>query len=231
MKAYVYPWRGHPTWNTPPLDCSCEDFIAIYPEIVPENPLRCKNVVRWILYKTPHKYPESDVIVPYLPAYDTFDIGSHLYLPPVDTEVFFDAGLPRSGKMHYIGSKGGCTRKVFEVDRWPELNRCYAINQADYARRLQTCELLYCYDNMSSVCECARLCGCPCVIIPNGTFPKSSYEEHELGMGGLGWGMEEEQIAIATMDSADFMRRYKAMQAEFRHKLSEFIQFTQSRFA
>jgi O-antigen biosynthesis protein len=231
FQSYVFPMRGHPTWNTPVGSPS--DAIAIYPEIVANNPLGCSRVVRWILYPTKNPYPATDLLIPYMRAYNSWNGPEDLtlYLPSLDIDVFCDPGLPRRGRLRYIGSKGGRAPRVEFIDRLPELSRGHSVNQVDYALRLQTCELLYTYDNMSAINECARLCGCPVVIIPDGTFERKHYEQHELGMGGLGFGLEDESRSIASLDSKSFRDLYVELKCTFRKRLLRFVEYTQERFA
>jgi len=207
-------------------------WITIYPEIVPDNPTNSKCVVRWILYPTANEYPGTDLRIPFMRMFNSWECPDDLtlYLPAIDTEIFCDPCLPRCGRMRYIGSKGFGGR-VPEIDKLPELNRALANNQRAYARALQTCEVLYTYDNCSAINECARLCGCPVVILPNGSFSREDYSRHELGMDGIGWGIAETDKAIATVDSSKFRQQYLDLKATFRKRLSYFIDYTQKLFA
>lgn len=56
MKVPAYPTfyekstATHPDWHTPlARDEHVQDGIVIYPEIIPDNPLRSRRVVRWLL--------------------------------------------------------------------------------------------------------------------------------------------------------------------------------------
>jgi hypothetical protein len=233
MEAYLSnPW-GNPEWNVPHWKSTAKDFIAVYPEIVYDNPLRAPHVVRWILYTADTIFPKEDMIVPYMEMYNNYGLSEDhvLMLPCVELDAFNDPHLPRKGRMYYVGSKGlrlGCRRRLEEVDQWPELQRPFTETSVSYAYRMQTCELLYTYDNMTMLCECARLCGCPVVIVHDSPFTKEDYRKHEMGMEGLGITLAETDWAMSTINSATFLDRYLALIETYKRRLVLFIERTQA---
>jgi hypothetical protein len=76
--------------------------------------------------------------------------------------------------------------------------------------------------------EIARLCGCPVVIIPDGSYTKEQYQQHEFwGAGGMGWGVEEAAIARETINSEKMRTAYEEAEKEFQRRLTVFIETTQ----
>ena len=102
-------------------------------------------------------------------------------------------------------------------------------NGADILREnLNHTELLYCYDNSTAICDIARLCGCPVVIIPDGSYTKEQRKVSESwNCGGIGFGLEEEQHAIDTIDSEKIRKWFIEAEASFQDKLTDFITETQ----
>ena len=76
---------------------------------------------------------------------------------------------------------------------------------------------------MSAIFECARLCGCRVVVIPNGEYTKAEFSEYEPGMNGLSFGLEEE----VPLDADKFMETYINLMVKFDQQLDKFISATQ----
>jgi hypothetical protein len=228
-RAYVNNPLVNPKWNTPFGERRNKDnFIAIYPEIILNNPFNAKHVVRYILYKQEKQYEPGEIIVPYTRAFNWMNLPEEriLYLPVIETDIFTDPGLPRHGRAFYVG-KGANSPRVPETEGLPQVTPSMAHNPYELAKIFQKLELLYTYDNMTAITAVARLCGCPVVTIPDGSFSKEHYEQCEDGREGLGFGIAETDYAMDTIDSARFHQRYEDLIRQFHIKLNLFIELTQ----
>lgn len=215
-----------------------KDAISVYPEITFGNPFNSRTVVRYVLNRPgflsgPKEYPPSDLVFPFSMVFNQFGLDSSyvLFLPVIETDIFFDKKYPaRPNKMVYVG-KGfrlGMSSKHPITDGLMELTPAIANNSALVAEWLNKCSVLYCYDNITAITEISRLCGCPVVIFPNGEFTREKYSEHEMGWDGLAWGLEEQERAISSMNSDDFMVRYLKLKETFLENLDLFIERTQN---
>jgi O-antigen biosynthesis protein len=216
------------------------EAIAIYPEIIFGNPFHTETVVRYLLNIPgrcggPDNFSNSDNEMFY--TYSNL-FNTKLQLPPdhvmliphIDLNVFYDRHLKRSGRLKYFG-------KRISVDD-PRLARIPVVGSKEgfrgdegqnrLAEQLNKCEMLYCYDNATALTEIARLCGCPVVIIPDGSYTYPEYRQHEFWKsGGIGWDILESPVARETINS-DLMRSdYEEAEKVFQKKLTDFIEITQ----
>lgn len=237
--VYLNTTAQNPPWRVKSITTSedlsnlvAQGAIAIYPEIIFDNPHKCNIVVRWVLnipgkISGPKEYPSTDLVYFFNKSFDIFGTSTEediLHYPPIELDIFFDKGLKRSGKCFYVG-KGTKTPRIPETHGLVEITRSYPLEQADFAGLLQKSELMYTYDNETSVFDNARLCGCPVVQIPG--YCKREDMHPVLGWDGMGWGVEETQKAIDTMDSNKLRQLYLGLKDDFNIKLDGFIEKTQ----
>lgn len=183
QRAYLIPvnswYATNPALNTPVMndehlayyDLKGIEPIAVYPEIVMDNPFRLKKVVRWLLapagaYGGPAKYPEEDKVYGYTrDVADKYGTEKVLCLPTFDTTVFYppEEGAKRVGDCFYSYKYD----KIFG-NKLPEetrtMTRCAGEWDivADILRNYEKC---YVYE-MSEIMVNAALCGCD--VIPVG---------------------------------------------------------------
>ena len=215
-----------------------QDFIAVYPELTCGNPFNAKRVVRWILSWPgfigggPTKFDKTDQIFVFSKIYNTFGVDDdHLmFLPAIDINIFHRTNFGKRTKQCKYVSKG-TDLHLRELEEVEELHKEMAVDQQRLADYLNECEVLYSYDPASAIFECARLCGCRVVIIPNkgyahskyGKMTKKEFSQYEPGMNGLSFGLDEH----IELDTDKFMNHYIDMIMEFDRKLNFFIEETQ----
>lgn len=228
--------QPNPEWNEPPIDHIPKDSIVVYPEIVPGNPWGATTVARWVL-NVPGRlagdteYDKSELVFPYKRIYNQWGLPERriLLLPAIDLDIFYDRGLERKGKIVYVG-KGPVLETLPETQGLYELRKEDTANQENLAILLNRTEVLYTYDNITALWDCARLCGCATVIIPNGQMSREHFDMDETGTDGLGLGIEEEEKAVRSLDSLLFRARYSDLYTQdFPEKLEHFIYLTQAR--
>ncbi len=225
QEAYVaYPKRN-PAWNTPyhsrPLS---GDWIAIYPEIIAGNPWKAPRVVRYVL-NTPGKlggdavYDPSEIVYVFHELFNTPGVPPEriLFLPTIELDLYTDRHEPRSGALYYVG-KGHKSRDLDAVELTNDMKR----DPHELADHLNRAEVLYTFDNVTAMSIIARLCGCPVVLIPDGTYDRDTFDRLQAGPG-LGW-----DEMPAPFDS-DLIRANEVAQYEaFRERLADFIAVTQA---
>jgi hypothetical protein len=147
-----------------------------------------------------------------------------MFLPIIDTKIYKDLGKERDKTLFYVGKGWKSLADWSPTVGATEINNQTGLNPYNLASLLQTAKVLYCYDNITAMTELARLCGCPVVLMPNGEYTEEQYQQHEMGMDGLGWGKVPEPF-----NSQKFMERYKSLKDLFYVKLDHFIAVTQER--
>jgi hypothetical protein len=73
------------------------------------------------------------------------------------------------------------------------------------------------------------MCGCPVVVIPDGTHQKKDFSALELGAEGIAWGLDE--YTGAAVDFASLRARHEAVRQEFCRQFEQMIALTQVQVA
>lgn len=218
-----------PSYNYPDAP-RLPDSIGVYPEITWGNPMNTKTVVRWVLntpgkLRGPTEYPSTDLIFPFSELFNSMNLPNErvLFFPILDTDLFRDEGKERDKVAYYVGK--GWRFSFYEETSQDsiEISRNHTLDQTVLKDLLNTCKVMYSYDNITAMTEIARLCGCPAVIVPNGEFTKEQYDKHEFGWNGLGWGKNPNYF-----NSAEFRQTYLSVREDFYKRLDYFIEVTQN---
>lgn len=211
--------------------------IAIYPEIVPGNPMQAPVTARWILNKPGHiggdavHHPDELLFV-YQQKYTPEGTKTYpLYIPAVNSRIFNDWNNAYEGKrqgacyyahkfLHFGGMlthhAKGATSLCQDIPRSHE-------EIADILRRS---EVLYSYEPSAIVSE-ALQCGCPVVIVPSEYISKN-YSYDELTGPGVEIGTDDQALARAKETIKN-----QNVQLQHRHArltIERFIELTQQTF-
>jgi len=221
------------------------DFTAIYPEITHGNPLNAPHVVRYILNKPgvmasygvpgPTTYEKTDEIYVFSKIYDTFGVDEEhlLFLPILNLHIFKNQKRKRTRNCYFVGK--GTNLNLHPKDAI-KIDSSNSHDQQELADLLNTCEVMYSYENPTAMLEIARLCGCRIVFFPQGAITKFTRDEltklYEPGMDGIsfyedahGMGSAEEH---SELDVKKFREKYIELIKTFDRKLERFIDHTQS---
>jgi hypothetical protein len=223
------------SWDRAKQLCS-QGYTAVYHETVSGNPLRARHVARWVLNRPgllggEEAYDQSEQVFYYCNAFLPYirnRVVGKLYMPTIDESLFFcEDGdqSKRSLECFYVGKsqwkEGLIDRsRVFEITRDTPPKK-------ELGKLFRASHVLYCFDNSTILAYEAILCGCPVVIIPDGTQTREDYERLELGMDGIAWGMEE--LDRVKADVPKLRQRYEQVKREYVEQLERFIAITQSR--
>ena len=210
-------------------------FIAVYPETISGNPLKAKTVARWVLNRPgllggDKIYDKGELVFNYTSAFSESiqnEIAGKLYMPTIDESIFYhDASKDdkRSLECFYIG-KSKWQDGFFERDEVFEITRD-SPQKKELGKLFRSAKRLYCFDNSTILVYEAILCGCPVVIIPDGTQKRVHYESSELGIDGIAWGVEE--IDRAEVNLTGLTDRYKKVKVEYQNQLELFIEVSQA---
>lgn len=144
-----------------------KNSIVIYPEIVEGNPLRFKNVVRFVLNYPGklggrEKYHKSEIIFTHFK--DFHPDAELLTIPWIDETVFYNDNSAKVQDCVFV-YKGGKFRETEETKGLLEINMDYPQTQNELAELLRKTGTLYSYDNCSSLLDEAFLCGAKVKIV------------------------------------------------------------------
>ncbi len=166
-------------WNTQTI--IQHDDIIVYPEVISDNPLWAKNVVRYMLNKDgiltgQHiNFGPTDFIFTWS---DLYHKNAHATLYKFDVDSFFnDTGtvpaLDRNIDCTYIG-KGGIYGICSTVKSTILIDKTNPISKIALAELLRNTRFLYTYDVCSSITNEAVLCGA--MLVPLSWQPYSAQE-------------------------------------------------------
>ncbi len=217
-----------------------EGFVAVYAETALGNPLGATKVARWVLNKPgllggSFVYDSKEWVFTYSDVYKEHiknSLAGKLYLPTIDQELFFNDGRPLEGRnleCFYVGKstyKEGYFNKevVFEITRQTPPRR-------ELGKLFRASRVLYCFDNSSVLAYEAIMCGCPVVVIPDGSHVRSDYEKLELGMNGLAWGLGKsgEELERAKSTVHLMPAHYEQVKSDFSKQLDLFLEISQGK--
>lgn len=141
--------------------------IVIYPEIVLGNPLRFKNVVRYVLYYPGLNggnecYHNSEQIFAFLPQF--YPSVPVLTVPYLDKTLFYNDGKDKDIDCYFV-NKGGKFREVEEIKGATEITMNSPSTREELAMLLRRTKTLYSFDDCSAILDEALVCGAIVKII------------------------------------------------------------------
>lgn len=215
IAKHFFRYRTRPDWNTPVLKrfdaAHSDDWIVIYPEIVFGNPLRAKNVVRWLLYKPGFHtgqifYGSNDLLVSFNEFSDDFHFpGAHksasrLYVLSFPFEHYnLEGALPpeqRSGTAYCL-RKGKGRPIVHDLDNSILIDGMSHAEVASVFKRVKT---FISYDLYTAFSSFAVLCGTASVVIPEPGRTREGWYENRAETYGVAYGFDDLAWARETAD-------------------------------
>lgn len=144
-----------------------KNSIVVYAEIVKGNPLKIKNVVRYLL-NTPGKLGGSKKIkrgeVVFTWSHKFYKNAPELLIPYIDTKVFYKDDTPKTQDCVFVHKKGRF-KDIPELENLVEINMNYPKTREELGNLLRSTKILYSYDNCSAILQEANACGALVKII------------------------------------------------------------------
>ncbi len=185
--------------------------IVLYPEIVYGNPLKAKNVVRWLLYfnRYPNEknaYSEKDLFITYREIFNDYALNPALRMVKIN---YFDKSLykrtnfsERTGNCYFV--RKGRNRKDLPLkfdgpilDDLPEEEKVKILNK---------CEFCYSYDTQTFYSCIASICGCKSIIVPEPGKSKNDYRGvDDRPHYGVAFGNSKEELNWAESTRKDLI--------------------------
>lgn len=202
-----YKFKTNANWATPVWNDNKKfplDSVVIYPEIINGNPLKIKNVVRWLLHQPGFhtgiiEYGMQELYFKFNSAIKNFNnLGSHastnelkvIYYP---VDIYYDKNCKRDIESCFLVRKG--TNK-------PHVHSSDSIN-IDNLKHEQIAEIFrrskkfICYDDYTAYSIFSVLCGCPSYVVPTHGQDINDWYPNEEDRYGLSFGFSENQIIWA----------------------------------
>lgn len=200
-----------------------KNAIVVYPETTVGNPLRFQNVVRYILNTPgvcggPKHFHESERLFTWSKKY--FMHVPELTIPCVDPHIFYNDNSPKTQDCVFV-YKNGKFRTIPELENLVEINMEYPKKREELGKLLRTTEILYSYDDCSSIIYEAQLCGAKVKIITHDDIIDAPVEEDmlynkDLFTTQLDYFIKETQAMNYTGNiQSNFLNPYKHIAAFF----------------
>ena len=206
---------------------------VIYPETISGNPLGAERVIRWVLNRPgllggDTVYADNELVFVYSNIYAPFvknKIQGVLYLPTLDEEIFYppkNAQQERGLACYYVG-KSSFKEGHFDRATTFEITRDVPTKK-ELGNIFRSAKILYCFDNATAVAHEAIACGCPVLVIPDGTQTWENYAQSELGTHGIMWGQLDPDVKI---DQRLVEAKVSALKANYSAQLEKLLELTQ----
>lgn len=241
LKYYLQrgPMLTNPALNTPIARRGdlTRDSIVIYPETVPGNPLKAKNVVRWLLYKPglrhPYDFGPDDMFVSAGEMSDLPEVTGgnvpELYLWKINP-VYRNENRPDRKGVCYIVRKGNTKPRIPET----EAAEAICIDKMSHEQIndvFNRCDMFYSYDEATMYSQFAVIAGCTSVVVP-GMFPsrREWAAAHPNGRYGVAYGTAPEELAHARETRHLMIEDMRARETESIETVRRFVDLTKQRF-
>lgn len=192
------------------------DFIAIYPEIVKNNPLNSKHCVRWILCELGKHCPvdiykswnNNDLVFHFSSFNGNNNNNKNLFSIIYRNPIFKNLKLKRDRTCFTI-RKG---KKFYKNINFIHPKDSILITNQSHDELLKifnVCKYFYCYDPYTGLSNISLLCGCVPILqkIPNVSELEylksrsySQYEENITKLPGYAYGIENLDYAQKTIN-------------------------------
>lgn len=201
------------------------DAIVIYPEVITNNPLNAKKVVRYLLNKEaaidgkPIEWNANDFPMAYSKLYKDCDT---LFYPIADTDTV-NRNESRKYNSYYVG-------KGSKYAICPPLPGCQEITTSTLREQfidiLNKSKILFTYDTLTSTNLDAALCGAiPYFLLK----PPENLKDAELGKYWLE-SLDPQEVAQIKENIETIKPRILQMRKEFPQKLTEMCNKIEAHF-
>lgn len=239
-------YRINETFKTPvlrPQESSApgNDCIVIYPEIAFGNPLRAKNVVRWLLHNPGHHtgkiyYGPGEIYYKYAdfciddfsyPGSQTADLILRVQYIPVDLyrEEPQDRERERSGSAYCL-RKGRGRALIHDTEGSILID---GKSHAEIAATFKSVKQFISYDPYTHYSYFAAIAGCDSIVAPLEGTTKEAWKPNVADRYGLAYGFEDLEFARTTRHLA--LERQMLLDQESRQRTSEFMRDIEGRFS
>lgn len=184
-----------------------DECCVVYAEVVDDNPLRAKNVVRWLLHEPGFHtgrihYGTGEFYIRYsedfpdfrLPGSTTSEHFLTVTHAPIRTYLNARGSAQRSGSAYCIRKGKG---RPIEHD----LTDSILIDDkphAEVAEIFHRVERFYCYDPNTLYSNLAALCGCDSIVMPPPGMRIEQWRPNPADRAGIAFGMDDLERARGT---------------------------------
>ena len=240
--------KTNKTLNTPvlyklPEGVSTGEYIVVYPEITFGNPLKAKNVVRWLLHNPGHDsatgketkeyfYGKNELYFRYGSFFKAFEnpgstTSSHLLniMPSRQHQYNTEnASTDRQGTAY-------CIRKGVSKPVTHDLSDSILIDgkkHPEIAQIFKKVKTFICYDSYTAFSDFAALSGCDSIVIPETGVTIDEWRPNIEDRYGVAYGYENLEWARETRQL--LLDKYSTADAKATENVVKFIEIAEDFF-
>lgn len=231
-------YRINTTFKTPVLPpkenfAFGNDCIILYPEITFGNPLRARNVVRWLLHKPGFHtgkiyYGAGEIYYRYAEflARDFHFPGSELadLLLRIQYTPFELYAMPRDDSQPERTGRAYCLRKGHNRPDIPDMADAILIDgksHAEVAAIFKSVKQFITYDLYTKYSYLAAIAGCDSIVAPLATMTKEQWRPNIDDRYGLAYGFDDIEFARSTRALA--IERQRSLEHDSAQRVAEFM--------
>ncbi|MCB0749939.1 MAG: WavQ [Ignavibacteriae bacterium] len=212
--------------------------IVIYPEIISDNPLRAKNVVRWFLnkpglFKNPINYGKNELYFYYSEAFNDEKINpnseNRLTLVTTMDNIYKQTNFDERKGTCYLMRKGKGRKIVHDLNNSILIDGMSHLEIANIFNRV---EKFISYDLYTLYSHYAALCGCTSIVVPESNISEKLWREsHGDKKYGIAYGFENEQIAYAKNTKHNLWKEFEQLKSEQLEMIKSFINKCKNKYS
>lgn len=195
------------------------DDVVVYPEVVRDNPLGAKKVVRWLL-NTATGLPDDGLRYAWVPGISDDPLLTVNILEP---ELWKPYDGPREGVAYWVG-KGRLDESQLPPGMCVPITRDNFPERAELAEFISRLDYLISFDPFTAVVQEAVNCGTPVVILASDTH-QAAIGHYNSPLYGVAWGWDEMDHARSTVHLA--WQDYEDQKRVFKRRIRNFIRDTE----
>lgn len=184
-----------------------DEWVVIYPEITFGNPLKAKNVVRWLLHNPGFHtgtfyYGAGELHVKYHHGFLDFHYPGATLSKNILNISYFPLHLYNDKDV--VADRTGtayCLRKGRDREIQHDLTDSILIDNmshAEVAAVLKRVKVFISYDLYTAYSVFAALCGCDSIVVPQSELSKEEWYPNPESRYGLAYGFNDVTHASAT---------------------------------
>ncbi|PSU71653.1 WavQ, partial [Photobacterium phosphoreum] len=225
-------YKINKSFITPILnDVINSEDIVIYPETVLGNPLKAKNVVRWLLHK-PGNFSKNifygqneiyfkfdDGLVGDFKHYNSITSDFKLNIWHVPFEIYNKNNVDSKREGEAFSIRKGVNKQLIYHNK--NAINIDGLTHQQIADVFKKVERFISYDSYSAYSSFAVLCGCKSIVIPDDNVSESEWYPDSDNRLGLSYGFDNLKFAEDTMnEKVALMKKKDEQQSE---TVKEFI--------
>ncbi len=208
--------------------------IVVYPEIIYGNPLKAKNVVRYLLYHyrfkdVPGSYQKSDIFITYREVYNDEELNPEKNIVNINyfnLDLYKQTNFGERQGTCYIIRKGGARKDLPQKFDGDIID---SYTDEKIVKTFNKCKYCVSYDTQTAYSWIAAMCGCISVVVPEKGKTRADYCKDEE-IYGVAYGFSESEIDYAIKTQHLAHERCEKLNTQAKEETKKFVELCKQKF-